>query len=344
MEKRQDIPCQDKGNGYAFCSPLWTDTCYPFYSFSDRLNLFLYYKENYAYRAIKNWTDLVRKDGELPVTVDDSWFPTQLEPGSGNKTWTLYGYYLPAGLDPTAELVSPESQYPRPFNFSAVQFAYATDGSSASGGRGAARTDDQQGSDQSTSHGALLPAWAIAVIVIGAVALLATAATLIILAVLRTRRRKRTNKLMPSATVRDMDRVDRNYDMINKPAPPYDGGSIYSTTPMISADGNARFTDPQRLSALENSSRPSIAGYASTSKLSDGTMLTDTFRAAIHRSDWSSHETDEQRRRRLGEELLQQQLAEEGASVKHAERRPTRIQCVAGEESQAVMGVPAQLP
>ncbi|KAG0171327.1 hypothetical protein DFQ28_003861 [Apophysomyces sp. BC1034] len=353
MEKRQDIPCQDKGNGFAFCSPLWTDTWYNGsryefiwnYNNSERLNLFLYYKENFAYRSIKNWTNLTCKDGGLDVTVDNSWFPNQLDHGSGNKTWTLYGFYLPTGLDPTVQLVSPDSQFPRPFNFSVVQSAYAADGSGGDGrvGEEGVGSGNHQGSDPAASHGALLPGWAIAVVVIGSVALVATAATLIILAVLRTRRRKRTNKLMPSASNQDMARVDRNHDNLSKPAPLYDGGSIYSTTPMMAAEGNARFTDPPRLSALENSSRPSIAAYASTSKLSDGAMLTDTFRAAIQRPEWPTHENDEQRRRRLGEELLQQQLAEEGASVKHAERRPTRIQYVAGEESQAVLEHPSQL-
>lgn len=85
----------------------------------DRLNLFLYYKHNYAYEAVKNWTDIDRSQGHLTVQVDDSWFPAGPEPT--DKSWTYYGLYLPAGIDPAAELVNPDSQYPRPFNFTVVR-------------------------------------------------------------------------------------------------------------------------------------------------------------------------------------------------------------------------------
>ena len=63
-----------------------------------------------------------REEGQLAVQVDDSWFPDLLESGSKqNKTWSMYGLYLPAGMDPSEELSNPESQYPRPFNFSVVR-------------------------------------------------------------------------------------------------------------------------------------------------------------------------------------------------------------------------------
>ena len=82
----------------------------------------MYYKENYAFQPIKNWTNVHRAEGQLAVQVDDSWFPDFLESGSKqNKTWSLYGLYLPAGMDPSEELSNPESQYPRPFNFSVVR-------------------------------------------------------------------------------------------------------------------------------------------------------------------------------------------------------------------------------
>lgn len=84
----------------------------------EHIDLYMYYRENYEYRPIKNWTDLPRAQGFLDVQVDGTWFPTR---STTNKTWTLYGYYLPSGLDPTAELTNPASQYPRPFNFSVVR-------------------------------------------------------------------------------------------------------------------------------------------------------------------------------------------------------------------------------
>lgn len=81
--------------------------------------MFLYYKQNYAYQAVKNWTNIDRSQGHLTVQVDSSWFPSP--PEALNKTWTYYGYYLPVGMDPVAELVNPDSLYPRPFNFSVVR-------------------------------------------------------------------------------------------------------------------------------------------------------------------------------------------------------------------------------
>ncbi|KAI8149882.1 hypothetical protein BJV82DRAFT_499831, partial [Fennellomyces sp. T-0311] len=85
------------------------------------INLFLYYKENHAFQPIKNWTNVHRADGQLAVQVDDTWFPNLLDPSSPNRTWSMYGLYLPAGKDPASELTNPESQYPRPFNFSVVR-------------------------------------------------------------------------------------------------------------------------------------------------------------------------------------------------------------------------------
>ncbi|KAI8371504.1 uncharacterized protein BYT42DRAFT_501686, partial [Radiomyces spectabilis] len=126
--------CFDRGNGSPFCSPLSTDTWYqgsthefiwnynhPFYVDVELINLFLYYQENYAFRAVRNWTDIDRAEGSLQVKIDSTWFPTDLSPDTVNRTWTLYGFYLPTELDPTTELVNPYSQYPRPFNFSVVR-------------------------------------------------------------------------------------------------------------------------------------------------------------------------------------------------------------------------------
>lgn len=86
----------------------------------NQLDLHLYYKENYAYQNTKNWPNLTTRDGQLTVTVDDTWFPTQLE-GTGNKSWTMFGYYLPAGTNASAELTNVYSMFPRPFNFTVIR-------------------------------------------------------------------------------------------------------------------------------------------------------------------------------------------------------------------------------
>ncbi|OAD69948.1 hypothetical protein PHYBLDRAFT_159727 [Phycomyces blakesleeanus NRRL 1555(-)] len=68
-------------------------------------------------------------------------------------------------------------------------------------------------------------------------------------------------------------------------------------------------------------------------------MLADTFRNALYRPEWSADgdEDEELKRRKLGESLLQRQLAEDGTSVKHTERRPTKIRTVAEIESRAIL-------
>ncbi|KAI9020204.1 hypothetical protein CLU79DRAFT_223112 [Phycomyces nitens] len=131
--KRQDIDpsaCAEKGNEFTVCSPLATDSWYngstynfvwnynqPFYVPSKSISLYLYYKYNFAYTQIKEWTYMDTSDGEMSVQVDDTWFPDKLPAGSGNRTWTYFGYLLPADMNATKELITPSSTYPRPFNF-----------------------------------------------------------------------------------------------------------------------------------------------------------------------------------------------------------------------------------
>ncbi|KAI9312872.1 hypothetical protein BX666DRAFT_1865515, partial [Dichotomocladium elegans] len=113
-------PCYDRGNGSPFCAPVSSDVWeigtsneFVWNYKQENISLYLYYKDKYAYQPIKNWTSIHRATGSLAVQVDNSWFP------SGNiTTVVLYGYYLPQGVDPAAELANPESQFPRPFNFS----------------------------------------------------------------------------------------------------------------------------------------------------------------------------------------------------------------------------------
>lgn len=84
----------------------------------SQLDLHLYYRENYAYQEIKKWTNITTTDESFTVTVDSSWFPTS---SSTNVTWTMFGYYLPAGMNDTQQLVDVYSMYPRPFNFSVIR-------------------------------------------------------------------------------------------------------------------------------------------------------------------------------------------------------------------------------
>ncbi|KAF7725331.1 hypothetical protein EC973_009670 [Apophysomyces ossiformis] len=333
-----------------------------------KLSLYLYYKKNYAYQHIKSWTNLTTSDGSLQVLVDDSWFPNPLPRGSGNLTWTMYGFYLPAGLDPTYELTNPSSLYPRPFNFSVVQFAYPNDSNPAS--PPSSGVTNSQGVASSGNSDGALPGWSIAVIVIAVLAFIMASAA-IIWAILLSRRRKRNNKLSPAGSTMTPSGIhpDMSAPMNEKqqplppPKPSHDVTSIHSTTPIVTVPAPARSlaspynstselasTSTDQVSPSISPQHPNSSGYPTSPQRSpkssmlsstDATALGDTFRHILYRPDWpgaSGNEGDEElRRKRLGEQLLQRQLAEDGTSVKHAERRPTRIRSIAEIESKAVL-------
>ena len=66
------------------------------------------------------WHDLPLLTGSLTVNVNNSWFPQPADEGQ-NKTWTMYGWFLPAGRNATQMLLETETTYPRPFNWSVVR-------------------------------------------------------------------------------------------------------------------------------------------------------------------------------------------------------------------------------
>ncbi|KAG0175103.1 hypothetical protein DFQ28_005013 [Apophysomyces sp. BC1034] len=276
----------------------------------------------------------------------------------------MFGFYLPADLNPTTELVSTTSLYPRPFNFSVVQFAYPKNASAATPPTSGVTNQESASAATAQSGNSGLPAWSIAVITIAAVALVLAAAA-IAWAVLMSRRRKRNNKLSPAGSTMTPSGInhDMNPNMAEKQKPIRDVASIHSTTPIITVGGPTRSLASPYNSTTELTSSgmdpvsPSIAAYhpnssgytispprsPKTSMLSssDAVMLSDTFRNILYRPDWpgspGNDGEDELRRKRLGEQLLQRQLAEDGTSVKHAERRPTRIKSIAEIESKAVL-------
>ena len=110
-----------------------------------------------------------------------------------------------------------------------------------------------------------------------------------------------------------------------------DGGSIYSSTPIIGAAGSH-----------SRDSAASTEGSGSTRHRASPPA--DTFRNLMY-SEWKSRmppgeqeeEEEELRRRRLGEALLQRELEEEGAAVKHTDRRPLTVAPPEALESKAVV-------
>ncbi|KAI8149883.1 hypothetical protein BJV82DRAFT_3443 [Fennellomyces sp. T-0311] len=125
--------------------------------------------------------------------------------------------------------------------------------------------------------------------------------------------------------------------------------SIYSTTPIMVGTTASNNSTPRLSSQFYNNSSsrrssgmlPNRSGFAngrssgSFDDTSSRRLADSTFMWMVDSPD---SEEDEQRRRKLGEALLAQQLQdEEGASVKYAERRPITVNDgVSGQESHAV--------
>jgi ABC-type nickel/cobalt efflux system permease component RcnA len=102
-----------------------------------------------------------------------------------------------------------------------------------------------------------------------------------------------------------------------------------SITTTVSSPNNAAL---HHLQQHDSSHQPTSSILSST----DALMIADTFRQFMRKPDWSDppaasedlqddhhydDETDEQKRMRVGNELLQKQLAEEGTTMKDIERR-----------------------
>ncbi|KAI8340184.1 hypothetical protein BC941DRAFT_419647 [Chlamydoabsidia padenii] len=119
--------------------------------------------------------------------------------------------------------------------------------------------------------------------------------------------------------------------------------SIHSSTPMMhgSMRGSPTVPSPSSIDRppsitaghhLQHDSHQQPASSILSS--TDALMIADTFRQFMRKPDWSDpppanddladehhDETDEQKRMRVGNELLQKQLAEEGTTMKDIERR-----------------------
>ncbi|KAI9323650.1 hypothetical protein BX666DRAFT_1888990 [Dichotomocladium elegans] len=359
LRKRMTVSeCASLPNYYYVCSPMPNETWYqdndyqfiwknmgPYYIASgpgsdlstSYIDIHLYYRKNYAYHYIRNWTDIPLISGELDVTVTSDWFPT----ASGtNTTWSMYGYILPNGTNATAELLNTVSMYPRPFNFTAFQLGDGvTTNNGGTGGTG------QDATSPSGGGGDHLPGWAIAVIVIAVLALVAVTG-LIIWGIWFFRRRKPSaqqkqqeqerQRLQQQPPTGAMRQLKGDISRSNSPgsgsqgtfrAPVYDGASIHSSTPIATggaAPGSAR------------DSATTEASYGSRPRTSPPA---DSFRNLLqHYPDWKSttvitadpaSDDTEIQRRRLGEAILQRELQEEGAAVKHTDHRPLPIQTVA---------------
>jgi hypothetical protein len=155
-----------------------------------------------------------------------------------------------------------------------------------------------------------------------------------------------------------------------------DVSSIHSGTPIFGGTSSRRSTALENSSAfgssrgsgLRNSTgidpeknqsvvstpiRTSDLGQHSEGRLSnsvlsstDAIMIADTFRNLMRKPDWNeksddvemetADESDDEKRKRLGKELLRQRLAEEGTQVQRIERRPTQIKSITTAQGKAI--------
>jgi hypothetical protein len=117
---------------------------------------------------------------------------------------------------------------------------------------------------------------------------------------------------------------------------------------------NSTGIDPEKnQSVISNAVRTSDLGQHAEARQSnsvlsstDALMIADTFRNLMRKPDWNeksdelemenTEENDEEKRKRLGNELLRQQLAEEGTQVQRIERRPTHLKSITTAEGKAI--------
>ncbi|KAI8983997.1 hypothetical protein BDF20DRAFT_911172 [Mycotypha africana] len=338
--------CSDRGNEYPFCLPtssdVWQDGStqsfvwnkkYPFYVDYERLDLYLYHYIKFEYINVKNFTNLERRSGGIEVTVDDSWFLSPLQNGESSKNWTMMGFYLPSKANPAVELASPTSMYPRPFNFTVTQLSNSSKdntnplSTNSNSNNDGSRSQNGPSSTPSTS----LPAWAIAAIVIGIIGLLCAAAALIWLQIDNNDNASMTSKTYitgglggtGNAIMTSMENISSVGSLASsRPFSPPNTPFVPNTPPLR--------PPPIPLSPSSSTNDWHSYQYQPQSVAIGSNSGSNSFIIP------STEEDEELRRRRLGEALLQRQLAEDGTSVKHAGRL-TRVRSLADIKKKATI-------
>ncbi|KAG1369503.1 hypothetical protein G6F61_012276 [Rhizopus arrhizus] len=282
----------------------------------SHLDLYLYYIINYAYVNVKTFNNLTTSTGGIHVTVDNSWF---LDSSTTDQNLTMYGFYLPSTANVTVELSDPNSQYPRPFNFTVTQSASGNSNKTTTTNNSTSTThstdhDPSNHLDSQALNQDRLPGWAIAVIVIAVIALICGAAALAWITVI-SRRNKKNNKLIPIIAGSNDDNQSTPTAQ-QPPTSPNHEKALLETTSM-------------------NSSQAPILAYRSTESIKGSNRL-DSFSKSMSLDE----EEEEMRRRRLGEALLQRQLEEDGTSVKHAGRF-THVKSLADIQKSAIVEHPS---
>ncbi|KAG0167718.1 hypothetical protein DFQ30_005732 [Apophysomyces sp. BC1015] len=303
----------------------------------DTLVLYLLeLNDSSGYLPVKTWTNVRRTRGVLVQQVDDSWFPTQLPDNSPNRSWTMFTYMLGPDADLQQELAkipNNENFYPVPKNFTLIQSAHNTTippiPTTVAG-----PPPNNSPSPQSSSSGSQLPPWAIAVICVASVIVIASLAASF-WALRKWRKNKAetklsgNEKLLIAGSMKPPRTGDGTLQVHGAPVTPAvahrgtdgvmpvgafmdnrDISSIHSSTPMmLHASGSLRSSPvTQSPSTSRSLQDPDIEkspiahimqhpeAHHSSSILSstDALMIADTFRQFMRKPEWTGHDEDEE--------------------------------------------------
>ncbi|ORX58245.1 hypothetical protein DM01DRAFT_1372310 [Hesseltinella vesiculosa] len=303
-------------SAHPICSPMPQETwvngtmhqftwnpLYAGYQFNDTLSLYLYHKDS-SYRLIKAWPGLEKDLGAYTVTVDDSWFPRQLQENKQN--WTMYGYLFPPDWDPQIGLNDSTHRFPG-FNWTVQQSVIFTG------------ANESQVMEKNTSGSfSSFPVWGIVVLTLCSV----TLAVVLVMFAFWCYQKQRfpfsvsSFRHTSSATPpRSTTGTQRDAEMAQH---------ITTPTSVVKEKHNMELQGASPSSYTSNNTTH-WQRRSSILTSSDAALLGDTFRQALHTPSWDEAEQEE-RRRQLSNELLRQQLQnDEGSSIKFSgERRIER--------------------
>ncbi|KAI8886399.1 hypothetical protein K501DRAFT_331205 [Backusella circina FSU 941] len=320
LNKRQvvtPLACGNEPNTVSICSPSESSTWYnntnqeftwkynnPKFDQYSTVDLYVLKKnESGDYTPQKTWTGLQTSVGVSVQLVDDSWFPSSIPDNSPNITWTMYAYVVGAGYDIQSDLdkISTSHNYfPAPQSFTLIQNARNTtttktqDGPPAGATSSSAATSTALAGTNASNH---FPNWAIAVICIAGVLVIAAAAGLIWV---KTRQK---NKKAEKIQIDQHPPDEKQHPMVlannNTKA---DLSSIHSSTPMIASQQQAAgiedvstITDRSAL-GINNRINQSSGVLSST----DALLIADTFRHLMRRPEWNEDEDDDRSLKREG--------------------------------------------
>ncbi|KAI8887306.1 hypothetical protein K501DRAFT_283410 [Backusella circina FSU 941] len=345
LNKRQvvtPLSCGNEENTVSICSPSGSSVWYnntdqeftwkynnPKFDQYDTIDLYLLHlNDSGYYQTQKLWPSLSTAVGVSVQLVDDSWYPVSIKDNSPNVSWTMYAYVAGAGYDIQSDLAkisTSHNYFPAPQSFTLIQSAHntSTTASGATSSASPSSTDNSASSGTySTSHSNGFPGWAIAVICIAAILVIAAAAILFWVIRRNRNRKNRPNEsngnnekiLIPdNINVKKNDDNDGSAAALAAPISPTEtnlspttprsqsvdntrgeNASIHSSTPFVTQPqwsprslspryDETSSTSDKALLNLQSEVNQSSSILSST----DALMIADTFRQFMRKPEWN---------------------------------------------------------